>query len=224
MVEVAGDPCVNMSHEEIKAHLCEIADRHIAARASYRNIRKDAATELDVVMTEEEGMNLSVITMKGIGLAIEDCRAFNNAEVFCQNVKLLDPILTCRKLDDNLGGNSYAMYQHVKTPMIVSNRCNFLGVHQIELENGGYIHLSTSKGMQQIEQANTTLIGKDVLGHCLMTYAKFEPCEDGIKVTACYAIDPAGSLPDFIKNKIATENTKAPEKMIAHLRKQKGLK
>merc|ERR1719246_239680 len=103
----------------------------------------------------------------------------HDSEIFYQNMSILDPILTCRKLNDNLGGNSWAMYQHVKTPMIVSNRCNFLAVHMIELEDGGYIHLSTSKGMHQIEAANTTLIGKDVLSHGLMTYPKFEPCEDG---------------------------------------------
>ena len=65
---------------------------------------------------------------------------------------LLDPILTCRKMDDDLGCEGcYAMYQHIKTPMIVSNRCCFLAIYTIELPNGGYINLGTSKGMKAIE-------------------------------------------------------------------------
>lgn len=110
--------------------------------------------------------------------------------------------------------------------MVVSNRCNILAMHEIPLENGGLIHISTSKGMKQIEQANAALIGKDVLGHCVLTYNKYEPCEDGsgVRITAVYCIDAAGALPDFIKSKIAKANSEAPEKLVKHLRKSKGLK
>ena len=69
------------------------------------------------------------------------------------------------------------------------------------------------------------MAGKDVLATTIMTYNKVHSDPDGsTRVTAVFCIDPAGSLPDFVKTKIAEENSKNPEKMVAHLRKQKGLK
>ena len=63
---------------------------------------------------------------------------------------------------------------------MVSNRCNFLAVYNVELPNGGgLIHLSTSRGMKAIEQANTELIGKDVLSHTDLTFTKVVPLPDG---------------------------------------------
>ena len=97
------------------------------------------------------------------------------------------------------------MYQHIKTPIMVSNRCCFLAVYTIDTPDGGVIHLTTSKGNKTIEQANLPLIGKDVLSHTTLTYNKFEPNADGsgCRITAVLCVDPAGSLPDFVKNKIA---------------------
>ena len=69
------------------------------------------------------------------------------------------------------------------------------------------------------------MIAKDVLCHSVIIYQKVEPCEDGsgCKMTAVFCVDTAGSLPDFIKKKIAEENAKGPEKLIKNLRKKKGL-
>ena len=66
---------------------------------------------------------------------------------------ILDPILTCRKMDDvDIGcENCYAVYQHIKTPMMVSNRCCFLAIYLFDLPNGGFVNLSTSKGMKAVE-------------------------------------------------------------------------
>ena len=119
----------------------------------------------------------------------------------------------------------YAMYQHIKTPMIVSNRCTFVAVYNIDLPNGGMISLSTSKGMKAIEQANVALQKKDVLSHTVLTYNKAEPCEDGsgCRVTSVLCVDPAGSLPGMIKNKIAKANSNTADNMVNYMRKQKGL-
>ena len=119
----------------------------------------------------------------------------------------------------------YAMYQHIKTPMIVSNRCTFVAVYNIDLPNGGMISLSTSKGMKAIEQANVALQKKDVLSHTVLTYNKAETCEDGsgCRVTSVLCVDPAGSLPGMIKNKIAKANSNTADNMVNYMRKQKGL-
>ena len=80
--------------------------------------------------------------------------------------------------------------------------------------------------MKAIEQANVQLQGKDVLSHTVLTFNKSEPCEDGsgCRITAVLCVDPAGSLPDFVKTKIAVSNSNTAENMVKHLRKQKGLR
>ena len=125
-------------------------------------------------------------------------------------------------MEDAMGyDGAWAMYQHIKTPMMVSNRCCFMCMYNIDLPNGGIIVLSTSKGMKAIEQANVALQGKDVLSHTVLTYQKFEPCEDGsgVQVSAVVCVDPSGSLPDFVKTKIASQNGNSTENLVKHLRK-----
>ena len=228
MVEAtAADPCDNMSREEIKNHLLALAERHVEARSTYRSLRVDASKELNVWQSTEEGVVLTVCTMKAEGITMDDIRTFHNPDQFPANMHILDPIITCRRLEDDLGAEGcYAIYQHIKTPMIVSNRCCFMAVYNIDTPNGGFIALSTSKGMKPIEQANVALQAKDVLSHTVVTYNKFEACEDGsgVRVTAVLCVDPAGSLPDFIKTKIATQNSNTADNMVKHLRKQKGLR
>lgn len=128
-----------MSREEIKAFLTEVAERHIAAASTYNQIKSDPSRELTIWQTAESGIALTVCTMKASGLEVADFIAFNNPEVFPQSCSTLDPILTCRKLDDYTGEGYFIMYQHIKTPIMVSNRCVFSCVYDmVMLENGGY--------------------------------------------------------------------------------------
>jgi len=226
MVEAAGgaDPYESMTREQIRDHLCEMAERHIEARNTYRSLRTDASKDLNIWQATQDNVALTVCTMKAEGLTIEDFRAFGQPDAFPDNMHILDPILTCRKMEDDMGcDRAYAMYQHIKTPLMVSNRCCFLCVYNIETPTGALISLSTSKGMKAIEQANVVLQGKDVLSNTILTYNKMEPCEDGVRVSAVLCVDPAGSLPDFVKNKIAAQNSNTAENMVKHLRKKKGL-
>ena len=226
MVEATvSDPCDAMSREEIKNHLIAMADRHIEASATYKELKVDAGSEMRISQGLEDGTVLTVCMMKAAGLTMEDFIGFVAPECYGANIKILDPILTCRKLDDDLGEGCYAMYQHIKTPFIVSNRCAFVAVYNIDLPNGGMINLTTSKGMSAIAGANVPLQGKDVLSNTILTYIKMEPCEDGsgLRVSHVLAVDPAGSLPDVVKASIAKTNSDAGVKMVTHLRKQKGL-
>ena len=208
MVEAASasDAYDSMSREQIRDALCAMAERHLDARHTYKSLKVDASKELNVWQSAQDDVALTVCTMKAEGLTIEDFRAFHAMDVFPTNVHTLDSIITARKLDDDMGcAGAWCMYQHIKTPMMVSNRCCFMCMYSMDLENGGLVLLSTSKGMKPIEQANVALQGKDVLSHTVLTYQKFEPLEDGsgCKVSAVVCVDPAGSLPDFVKNKIA---------------------
>ena len=67
--------------------------------------------------------------------------------------------------------------------------------------------------------------GDDVMSHVVLTYLKIEPnvYGTGCHVTSVLCVDPAGSLPDFVKNQIAASNSDSTEALISYLRKQKGL-
>ena len=217
-----GDPCDSMSRDEIKNYLCDIAERHIQASHGYNIVRTDESKDLKITSTTEAGIPLTICTMKGEGLSVDDFRGFCHPDTFPDNLHILDPILTCKKMEDIELDGCYAMYQHIKTPKLLSNRCTFTAVYNIDLPNGGFICLTTSKGMKAIEQYKT---GKDVLAHTLMTYNKVEPCEDGsgCRVTSVLCVNPAGKLPAMVKTKIAKSNSNTASNMVWYLRDQKGL-
>ena len=65
------------------------------------------------------------------------------------------------------------------------------------------------------------MIGKDVLSQTVVGYNKIEPIEDGsgVRVSSVICVDPAGSLPDFVKTKIASQNANSTENTVKHLQK-----
>ena len=79
--------------------------------------------------------------------------------------------------------------------------------------------------MKPIEEANTAEIGKDVLAHCILVYSRIDPLEDGsgVTLTMVCCIEFGGSLPDFVKKKIADEQSESSEVLVKNLRKKKGL-
>ena len=144
-------------------------------------------------------------------------------------MKVLDPILTCHPLNDVdlQTEDAYAMYQHIKTPAFVANRCGFVAVHTVDSGGGTteekLITLSTSEGMQEVAESEFVRVGKDVLSNTKIAYSKVEGCEGGVLLTSVVCVDPAGSLPDFVKIQIAKQNSEGAERMVKHLMKSKGL-
>ena len=130
MVQAAStDPCDNMSMQEIKDHMSAIAEQHLAARESYRSIRTDTSKNLNVWQTNEQGVPLTICTMDGIGITIDEMKAFYASDALPANVTLVDKNVTAKLLENDLGvDRSFAMYQHIKTPIVVSNRCVFAAV------------------------------------------------------------------------------------------------
>ena len=205
MVQAAGaDPTDTMTRGQIKDHVIAMAERHVAACESYSSLKTDASKNLAVWIGDEQGAYLTVCTMDAPGLTVDDFKAFYHPDSLCDNMKILDKIITARKIE-NVGGeldaNMYTIYQHVKTPMIASNRCCFMCVHNIDMPDGSFVHMSTSKGNKALEEANVALKAKDVLSHCWMTYNKIEAKADGsgCRITTVICVDASGSLPGMIK-------------------------
>ena len=208
--------------DQIKEICIGLAEKHLAAKDSYKVLKDEA--DKSIWQGKEEGVPCTVGVFEAEGLTMEDFREFYNRDNWCANMKLLDKNITAEILDVDMG-EGMAMYQHIKTPMVVSNRCVFSANFCIDLEGGGMIQISTSKGMEKIIEQSAAKIGKDVLSNTIFSYIKFEPkATGGVTITAIICVDPAGSIPDFVKDKIAAANSDTTIKMIAHLRKKKGLK
>ena len=136
--------------------------------------------------------------MDGIGITIDEMKAWYASDALPANITIIDKNVTARLLENDLGvDGSYTMYQHIKTPIVVSNRCVFASVFNQDLPNGGFFTMSTSKGMKAIEEANIALRGKDVLSQTIVSYHKFEPLEDGsgVRISAIMCIELGGSMP-----------------------------
>ena len=77
-------------------------------------------------------------------------------------------------------------------------------MYNFDLPDGkGFVSMSSSEGMEEIQKANEELQGKDLLSHAVLTYQKFEPLEDGrdgvrISTVINVDVDPTGWLPDFV--------------------------
>ena len=112
---------------------------------------------------------------------------------------VVDSNLTARKLENDVGvEGAYAMFQHIKTPLMVSNRCIYSTVFNYDLPNGVFVNMSTSKGCNAIRESNAALQGKkDVLSESVVTYQKFEPLEDGsgVRISAVICVELNGSMP-----------------------------
>ena len=103
---------------------------------------------------------------------------------------------------------------------MVSNRSLILTMWEENLPGGGKLYLQTSTGNQALEQQYAKTIGKDVISACDIVYMKVKETGDG---KGCYIvfivqIDVAGSLPDFIKQKIGEEQAKGLDKIIAYVK------
>ena len=117
---------------------------------TYKSLKCDAKTDQNIWQGDQDGVALTVCMMKADGLMLEDFSDFYNPETFPANMKNLDSNITSRKLDVEMPEGCYAMYQHIKTPMVVSNRCSFCAVHSFDSSDGGKIQITTSRGMDKI--------------------------------------------------------------------------
>ena len=68
----------------------------------------------------------------------------------------------------------------------------------------------SSRGCEAQIKANTALIGKNVVATSIIQFTKYTPYEGGFDIVSVTCSDPAGSIPDVLKNRQATRNANAP--------------
>ena len=101
------------------------------------------------------------------------------------------------------------MHTEATTPWPLSYRSTITCEHKIE-HDGTFIYMQSSKGCEKLTQDNAATIGKNVIATCIIQFAKYVPCEGGFDITCVTCSDPAGSIPDMIKNKLAKRHADGP--------------
>ena len=91
----------------------------------------------------------------------------------------------------------------MKMPMMISNRSIITCFYELEREGGWKVLTHSSKGNEDITAGRAKEIGKNVVANNSIAYFQWRPYEGGMEIWSVNQMDPSGSIPDFIKNKIA---------------------
>ena len=77
------------------------------------------------------------------------------------------------------------------------------------------VRISTSKGTQKIAEKHASLVKKgDVISETKIAVTRIKPVDDGVHFQEAVCVDPAGSLPQFVKDFIAKGNSSGLKKLI----------
>ena len=93
----------------------------------------------------------------------------------------------------------------MKMPPLISNRSIITTFYETESDDGYRQVFHSSTGNEAIVDARKAEhIKKDTVATMILTYMASKPYEGGMELNQIIALDIAGRIPDFIKNKIAT--------------------
>ncbi len=91
----------------------------------------------------------------------------------------------------------------MKMPVMISNRTMITCWYEAQGDDGWKKKFHSSKGNEQITADAAAAIGKDVVGTIHVAYYAWKPYEGGMEIKFVNKVDPNGSIPDMIKNKMA---------------------
>ena len=87
---------------------------------------------------------------------------------------------------------------------MITNRSLITCFYEHEDEETGYrVFCHSSKGCEAIIEATRAEIGKDKIASFIVNYTGSKPYEGGMEIQMVLAMDIAGNIPSFVKNKIA---------------------
>ena len=113
----------------------------------------------------------------------------------------VNPKLTRVELPDDEDHKVFLL--KMKMPMLISNRSTLTTFYRHTKEDGTKLVFHSSKGNESIIEANQDKIDGDVVTNNVLTWMSFKPYEGGMELRHIVKMDPAGMIPDFIKNKAA---------------------
>ena len=187
------------SRDTIQAELLALAERSIAAFDGFTVLINDAAKGHFARYTTEGTNRLTVAKYRASGLTLDKVKAFYDN--FTENAHKMNKINTTTKIGEDAGHNIYHAIAALSWPL--SNRSTITAEYKIEDGSGTFIYIQSSKGNEAITEANKSAIGKNVVANSIIAFAKYVPFEGGFDIITVSCSDPAGSIPDALKNKQA---------------------
>ena len=198
MVQASGRASVG---EELIA----LAERHIAAFDTYTEVVNDPAKGHFARYSTEEANRLTVAKYTAAGLTMEKILDFYAN--LCVNTTKLNKMYTMTKVGEDEGHAVYHNLAKLSFPM--SNRSTIIVEYRKEHE-GVFTIVLSSKATDSLVAAHQSVIGKNVLARSIIQFARYTPVAGGFEVTTVTASDPAGSIPQFLKDKQATRHANSP--------------
>ena len=101
-------------------------------------------------------------------------------------------------------------HQHMKMPFMVTNRSVIAGSYVKENDDGSVSILMTSTGNEDLYEKHKDKIGSDVVAINHFNYTRLKEVDGGCEVAMAASSDPAGSIPDMIKNKQVAKLQRGP--------------
>ena len=210
MVEAASENRRAQLQQELMAK----ADQLWAAFETYDVVLEDASKNYIARQTVgQEGIACTMIKYRCDGLTLEQWEQWRQ-----------DPTLVSTQLNNKLQrellpddeGHKVVLLK-MKMPLVISNRSIVTCFYEAEKEDGTKIIMHSSRGNEEIAAANAAKIGKDVIGNNEITYMSWKPYEGGIELQNLTMMDPAGSIPDFLKKKMAKRMANALQILVTFL-------
>ena len=106
-------------------------------------------------------------------------------------------------------GHNHIYHTLAKCPFPLSNRSTITCEYKIE-HDGVLTFIQSSRGNEALTTANASIIGKNVVATSIINFARYAPVTGGFDITTVTCADPAGSIPDGMKNKQAARHAQAP--------------
>ena len=186
------------------AELKAFAEGHVAAMAGYTDVGIEASKGV-ARYTMFEGNRLTVAKYTAKGLTMDKINQYYTDA--CANATKMNAKLKVTKIDEVEGCPVF--HAEASLPWPMSNRSTIFTQYRTEAD-GGLCVISSSKGNEALVTAHAKAIGKNVVATQHINAAFFKPVDGGFEVTTVMCADPAGSIPDAMKNKQAARNAQQP--------------
>ena len=189
------------SREALQAELLALFDHHIANFDSYTVVINDDKIGHHARYTTEQGVRLTVAKFRAVGLTMDKVHAYE--EHALENATKMNNRTTLTKVGED--GGHPILHSKIKCPFPLTNRSVITCKYKVE-KDGVITVFSSGKGCEAHVTANAKAIGKDVMANSVIQGVRFTPFEGGIEITNVICMDIGGSVPDMMKNKMATRN------------------
>ena len=115
------------------------------------------------------------------------------------------------ELLDSEGGHE-TFYFKLETPKLMKNRKAFVTKYVVDktAEGGSYTYCWSGKGNDEYFTKYKDKVNKGVHANMIINLSRFEQAEGGLNQVSVMCVDPAGSIPEFLKKWIAKKQINQP--------------